>query len=658
VSARPADRIAPLATAATVIASTVMASTVMASTVIASTVMVGALVSGCLLASVSTASAASMPSTTTPNRAAQWWLTALGVPQAWKATASARPGKGITVAILSTGVDPSHPDLNDSVTTGPDYSKSGASPGDQYWGVEGTAVASLIAGHGHGHGGTQGITGVAPGARILSLRVTLEYNDSARNANPAITRGLPDAIAAGIRYAVSHGASVIALPLDPGTLGPLMTGDPTAAGGSAAEQAAVKAALAANVVLVAPAGDNAASTGIVTYPAAYPGVIAVGATDAAGHLESFSSTRPYVALTAPGGGLTAAAPGGGYATIQTTDMSAALTAGVAVLIRARYPRLSEAQVAKAIELGTTAEAAGTPKAGTGHGALNAARALTEAASIAATLPSPAATASPFQPYPAPSTASPATGQRGPATGQLATSQSGLGGTARAILRDAAIGAGILIAALTGLLLLARSRRRRAHAERLGQAASRTSTAQPGRPGGRAPTGGFPAITGGFQSFSRHGAHAAARGTDRPGDFASGTPRAIGPAAGQRATGSAGGPRAIGPADGPATPRPRPHQSPNTRTGPLSSLGRPPIRPDIPYDSVPWEPALRPAEESHDASYSQALEAMMRPPWEPEPLAAAPVPEGDDPAPRKAHTGPMYVWNPDTNSGPFPALPDD
>ena len=51
--------------------------------------------------------------------------------------------------------------------------------------------------------------------------------------------------------------------------------------------------------------------------------------------------------------------------------------------------------------------------------------------------------------------------------------------------------------------------------------------------------------------------------------------------------------------------------------------------------------------------------MMRPPWEqmPDPLAAAPVPE-DGPEPRKAHTGPMYVWNPATNSGPFAALPED
>ncbi len=95
---------------------------------------------------------------------------------------------------------------------------------------------------------------------------------------------------------------MIALPLDPGTLGTLADGDPAAAGGSAAERAAVRAALAANVVLVAPAGDNALSTGTVNYPAAYPGVIAVGATTQNGRLAPFSSRRSYVSLTAPGGG--------------------------------------------------------------------------------------------------------------------------------------------------------------------------------------------------------------------------------------------------------------------------------------------------------------------------------------------------------------------
>src|SRR6185437_3586808 len=346
--------------------------------------------------------AATVSPVTSPavTRADQWWLTALGTPAALRAAPGA--GKGVTVAVLSTVVDARHPDLAGAVTAGPDFSQSGRAAGGSYWGAEGTAVASVIAGHGHGSGGRAGITGIAPGARILSLQVTLEYNDPL-NADAAVTRRLPAAIAAGIRYAVGHGATVIALPLDPATLPAAPSGDP-AAGGSAAEKAAVSFALAHNVVLVAPAGDNGAAGDSVSYPAAYPGVIAVGATARNGQLSPFTSTRPYVALTAPGSGTTpdpaapsgmtaspaaglmAAAPDGGYEPLATSDMSAALTAGVAALIRGRYPWLTAAEVALAIEHGVTpppgGNAASAP-AGWGRGALDAGAALGAASATAA-----------------------------------------------------------------------------------------------------------------------------------------------------------------------------------------------------------------------------------------------------------------------------------
>ncbi len=60
---------------------------------------------------------------------------------------AAAPGQGVTVAVLSTGVDAGHPDLAGSVTAGPDLSQTGRNRA-RYWGEEGTAVASLIAGHG------------------------------------------------------------------------------------------------------------------------------------------------------------------------------------------------------------------------------------------------------------------------------------------------------------------------------------------------------------------------------------------------------------------------------------------------------------------------------------------------------------------------------
>jgi subtilisin family serine protease len=394
--------------------------------------------------------------------AAEWWLPALGAPAAWRAAPG--EGKGVTVAVLSTGVDGSHPDLTGTVTTGPDFAKTGRRPGQAYWADEGTAVASLIAGHGHGAGGAEGITGIAPGARILSVPVTLEYNDPL-DSHAAIAGRLPAAIADGIRYAVDHGASIVSLPLDPGTMRAAGNGNPAAAG-SAAERAAVAYAIAHDVLVIAPAGDNGWGGNAVNYPAAYPGVIAVGATARDGNLTPFTNTGTYVALTAPGAsgpavasaaaaarppvGLTVAAPGGGYQTLASTDMSAALTDGVAALIRGRYPWLTAAEVTEAIEHGTTATgpASTGTTAGRGHGSLNAAKALTQAAAIAAAHPQSTAPA-----------IAPPTPAGLAVTPTAAAKPASAGGGFRSVLLDLLIVVCVLIAGLTCALAVTWVRRR-------------------------------------------------------------------------------------------------------------------------------------------------------------------------------------------------------
>jgi len=113
-------------------------------------------------------------------RAQEWWLAGLNVPQTWPQTR----GAGVTVAVLGTGVAASHPDLAGDVVTGPDYTGSGRTPGEPFWGIDGTQVASIIAGHGHGLGRQSGIVGVAPAARILSVRVNLEFNDPLNSDRP------------------------------------------------------------------------------------------------------------------------------------------------------------------------------------------------------------------------------------------------------------------------------------------------------------------------------------------------------------------------------------------------------------------------------------------------------------------------------------------
>ena len=279
----------------------------------------------------------------------EWWLAGLHVQQAWQKT----EGSGITVAILGTGVDASYPGLAGSVITGPDYTGSGRTPGSPYWGVEGTAVAAIIASHERGWG----LVGMAPAAKILSIRVTLEFNDPLAS-DQAISRRLPQAIANGITYAADHGARIIDLPLDPGTLGLTSKGDPAAAGGSPAERAAVGYALSKGVVLVAPAGDDGQGPSLVNYPAAYPGVIAVGAIGRTGQLASFSSRQSYTSLTAPGVSLVTATQPAGYGTISSTSTASGIVAGLAALVLSRFPHLTVTQVTQALTESTVAGASG------------------------------------------------------------------------------------------------------------------------------------------------------------------------------------------------------------------------------------------------------------------------------------------------------------
>src|SRR5260370_619860 len=82
------------------------------------------------------------------------------------------------------------PDLAGSVLTGPDFSHSGRTAGGPFFGIHGTEIASLIAGHGHGAGRGDGIIGVAPAAKILSVRVTLDSGDPLLT-DAGVTAGLP-----------------------------------------------------------------------------------------------------------------------------------------------------------------------------------------------------------------------------------------------------------------------------------------------------------------------------------------------------------------------------------------------------------------------------------------------------------------------------------
>ena len=395
---------------------------------------------------------ASSPALADHVRSQEWWLGTLHVTRAWRTT----QGAGVTVALLDTGVDPKQADLTGSVITGPDYTHSGRTPDGPFWGIHGTAMASLIAGHGHGAGKRDGVMGVAPAAKILSVRVTLEGNDPLLG-NAAVAGGLPGAIARGIRYAVRRHAAVIDLPLDPVT-----KAGAAGSGGGPAERAAVSYALDHHVVLVAPAGDGGA-TGAVNYPAAYPGVISVGAFNEKFIKAPFSSHRAYVALTAAGDGVTAANGPTGYALLHSTSAASAVVAGIVALIKAQFPRLTPGQVRDVLTKSTVFRPKGGRGDGSGFGTVDATAALMAASTMAEAVPSTAAAGGAS---PAPPSA--------PAVHNTVVRKN-LG---HSLITDAALAVAVFLVLLGAIFGYKTLRRRRARSARLAEvrAATRVSGA--------------------------------------------------------------------------------------------------------------------------------------------------------------------------------------
>jgi type VII secretion-associated serine protease mycosin len=296
-------------------------------------------------------------------------LRAIGVPSAWRASR----GQGVTVAVLDTGVGAGVADLAGSVTTGPDYTAGANPPGYRPPHLHGTYIASIIAGHGSGPGRAAGMIGVAPRAKILSVRVILDdsepgffvYNE---NAN------YDSAIAQGIVYAVRHGATVINMSL----------GGPQA---TRSMRLAIGYAVRHRVLLVAAAGnDGTAKPGFTrySYPAAFPGVIAVAAVDRRGKRASFSNRNSSVVVSAPGVNVVGDGSGGGFLSGSGTSPASAFVAGVAALIRSKYPRLTPVQVMQAIVTSAHRRPPGGYNPGVGFGEINAAAALTAARELAGT----------------------------------------------------------------------------------------------------------------------------------------------------------------------------------------------------------------------------------------------------------------------------------
>jgi subtilisin family serine protease len=307
-----------------------------------------------------------------------WVLDALNVQPAWAITR----GQGVTVAVIDSGVNGDVSDLTGAVIQGPDLTGVHTAPSNPNWGVHGTWMASLIAGHGHDGGGS-GIIGVAPKSRVLSIRVITDKGDPNFRAyeHESVSQSQGE-LASAIQYAVSDHAAVISM-----SLGYSLQ--------SRQVRSALQDAYDHNVVVVASAGNSAGQAprgpdgqAPYSFPADYPGVLAVGALTQSGQPAGFSSNNLSVQVAAPGSAVPAQGRDGRYWIVTGTSPACALTAGVAALIKSRYPDLSDAQVIRAITSSTTPSSrpAGGYDDEVGFGEVNAGAALAAAGRVAAAAP--------------------------------------------------------------------------------------------------------------------------------------------------------------------------------------------------------------------------------------------------------------------------------
>ncbi|MEB3328844.1 MAG: S8 family peptidase [Candidatus Sericytochromatia bacterium] len=283
----------------------------------------------------------------------QWGLTKIGMPQVWPVNGGS---PAVTVAVIDTGVDPAHPDLAGAVVPGTNVLPNATGPDDDHG--HGTHVAGIIAAS---VADRKGVSGVAPNCRIMPVKVL-----------DGEGKGDTGDIVAGLIWAVNHGARVVNMSLG-------------GAGGSRALAAAIAYARSKDVVVVAAMGNEGAN--IQEYPAGYPGVIAVGATDQDDAVADFSNHGSWISVAAPGVDILSALPRlpvgltrmEGKEPVQDvmdgTSMAAPFVAGVAALIRSANPMLSAPEVRSRIE--RTCDDVGPPgfDAWTGWGRINARRAL-------------------------------------------------------------------------------------------------------------------------------------------------------------------------------------------------------------------------------------------------------------------------------------------
>ena len=272
----------------------------------------------------------------------QWHLSRISAPAAWDLT---QGSPTVTIAIVDSGVDPTHPDLAGKLVPGFNVFDNNSDTSDVYG--HGTMVAG-VAGAASNNG--FGVSSVAWQSAIMPVRIT----DASLVVNYST-------VANGITWAADHGAKVINVSLTNVAASSAVT--------SAANYARNKGAL-----VIAAAGNCGCADGTPANSA----ILSVAATDSADNLASFSSRGAYVDVAAPGVSIYTTTRGGGYGAPSGTSVSSPIVAGVAALMWSVNPTLTPNQVESILK--TSSVDRGTPGYDTafGHGRVDAYEAVVQA----------------------------------------------------------------------------------------------------------------------------------------------------------------------------------------------------------------------------------------------------------------------------------------
>ncbi|WP_165956339.1 S8 family serine peptidase, partial [Streptomyces hainanensis] len=282
--------------------------------------------------------------------AGDWYLDALRAEEIWQQTR----GEGVTVAVIDSGVDGSIPELRDRVLEGADltFDAQGANSDEH---GHGTDMASLIA----GTGAEAGVSGIAPGATILPVRL-YETPDT-------LDFGIEERWAEAVTYAVESGAQVISISL----------GMQEPAFGNEEIEAALAEAARQDVLIFASTGNAGEEGNLSTFPGNREGAVGVAAVDPDGERAAYSTHGPQVALAAPGTDIRLRCQLGssemctGYGTSNAT----ALASASAALIWSANPDWTKNQVLRAM-IGT-ADGGGERDEYVGYGMVQPARVIVD-----------------------------------------------------------------------------------------------------------------------------------------------------------------------------------------------------------------------------------------------------------------------------------------